>query len=171
MNTIAGNGKEYDINMVAGSSLLTTTSQYKVVAMVPNTTTAANYTAQMAFTADLAAQSTSAHHAVGICQTNMMSASGSNICSVRVFGLSKAVCGASVQAGSYVVPYRGVSTTSRGGCIQEAGHSGVSCTSATQSTTAHITILGRALQSGSTGYSILIMVNPQLYDKNLLAVI
>lgn len=164
---IGGNGHEYDITMIAGSSLKTTASQYMVVSLVAATSTTLERKVQASFVADLAAQSVSAHHAFGINQTYMSASSGDAI-QVRVFGVSKAICGASVPAGAFVVPYRGASTTSRIGNIQ-ALTNGVSCTIATTSITSHLVILGRALESGSTGTVISVFVNPQLSDTHLLA--
>lgn len=163
---ISGNGREYDITFLASSSLKTTTSQYMAVSMIPGTSTTDDREVQVAFVADAAAQSVSAHWAIGINQS-YLSASSDN-CTVRMFGISKAICGASVAAGSFVVPYRGASTTSRIGCIQQLV-SGVSVGCATASIGSHLVVLGRALEDGSTGTVISIFVNPQVVEKSTVA--
>ncbi len=147
MSTIMGNGREYDITFKCDSNLKTTTSQFRVVAMVPTnqTTTADDRLVTLVATGTVADFTTAAHYAIGINQSYLTS--DSEVCTVRLFGVSKAICAASVPAGSFVVPYYGTSITSRQGNIiwlQE----GVSTTMATTSVTAHTVILGRALEDG-----------------------
>lgn len=161
---IHGNGREYDIPFLAGTTLKTTTTQYLIVAMVPATTTA-DRTVELAGIAGIGSATQTAFKALGINQSFL--SAGSDQCSVRLFGVSKAVCAQSISAGEYVMPYWGVSTTTMSGRIV-AVDDGVSCSAATMSVTSQVTILGRALESGSTGTVISVFVNPQLYDLNLV---
>ena len=161
-------GREYDLTFKCGSTLKTSTSLYRCVAIVPNTSTAVDYTVEacMSVAASALDFTIAAFHAIGICQSE--NNSNSENCSVRVFGVSKAICAASVGVGTFVCAYYGASTTSRIGNIQVAGQSGDTCGAYGHTGTIHQVVLGRALESGSTGTVISIMLNPQLYDKKLL---
>lgn len=160
---ISGNGREYDITFIPGSDLLTTTSQFLVVGMAP-TSTVANRTVFLAGSGGVGA-TMCADGAIGINQT--MLSSGSLDCNVRMFGISKAVCAESIAAGSFVMAYWGVSTTTMAGKIVQVDNA-VTITAATASISAQTVILGRALENGSTNSVISVFVNPQLYDRSLV---
>lgn len=147
---IHGNGNEYDITMKCGGGVNTTTSQYKVVGMGWATTTAC-FTAYMANYATALSDTMTAYGALGIQQSYL--SSGSEYCTVRLFGLSKAMCAGSIAAGDFVNAYDGVSTTTHPGNIETLDLT-VSATT--------MVILGRALEDGSTGTVITVMLNPQL---------
>lgn len=157
---IKGIGLEYDITMDAGASVKTTASEFLCVG-AGATTTSADWTAYV--TNDSTTAGTyNAYNVVGINQTRDMSAN-SAVCSVRMFGISKAICACSVPAWSFVAAYRGISTTTRRGQIEPVGFA--------QTQTANITstnfvILGRAMQDGSTNSVISIFVNPTPYPLN-----
>jgi hypothetical protein len=106
-----------------------------------------------------------AFFAIGINQTYL--SSGSEVCAVRVFGVSKAVCAESVNAGAAVMAYWGVSTTTMAGRIVQVD-TGVTITAYGSTVSAQCVILGRALESGVTGSVISVMVNPQIYDLSLV---
>lgn len=161
---IMGNGTEYDQTFDVGASVKTSTSQYLCVGAWA-TTTSTDWT--VFITNDsTSAGTTNSHAFVGINQTGGMSASSTK-CKVRLHGISKAVCSASVPAYSFVVPYNGASTTTRRGQIQAIA-SGASITVATASISSQTVIVGRALEDGSTGTVISVLVNPQVYDRNLI---
>ena len=160
---ISGNGREYDITFIPGSDLLTTTSQFLVVGMAP-TSTVANRTVFLAGSGGVGA-TMCADGAIGINQT--MLSSGSLDCSIRMFGVSKAVCAESIAAGAFVMAYWGVSTTTMAGKIVQVDNA-VTITAATASISAQTVILGRALENGSTNSVISVFVNPQLYDRSLV---
>lgn len=161
---IKGLGNEYDITLKAGASCKTSTSQYLCVGAWPTTTSGDFY--GYITNDSTAAGTTNSYAFIGVNQSNMMS-SGSESMSVRMFGVSKVKCSASVPAYSFVVPYAGASTTTRRGQIAAIA-SGVSITVATASTSSHTCVIGRALEDGSTGTVISVFINPQLYDRNLI---
>lgn len=157
MGAIHSIGVPYDVAAKVGSSLATTTSQYAVVGILAETTTADFTVAMTGGTAG----TTTGYCAIGICQT-YLSASAQD-CQVRLLGVSKAICASSISAGQFVKAYAGASTTSRVGNIEAIAATGASITGANHSVTAYQVVLGRALEKGSTGTVISIMVNPQLY--------
>src|SRR3990172_941012 len=165
MSAIMGNGREYDITFKCDSNLLTTTSQFRVVSMVYGTTTAADRTVTMVATGTVADLTAAAMYPIGINQSYL--STSSEVCTVRMFGISKAICAESIGAGYFVVAYAGASITTRFGTIAQVDEA-VSCTAATTSITAHRVILGRALENGSTGTVISIFLNPQLADSNIV---
>jgi hypothetical protein len=157
---IKGTGQEFDLTMKAGASLLTSTSQFLAVG-AGETTTSADMTAYVTNDSTTAG-SNNAHYAIGINQSNQLSAT-SQYCTVRMFGVSKAICACSIPAFSFVAAYRGASTTTRRGHIEPVGYA--------QTQTANITstnfvILGRALEDGSTNSVISVFVNPTPYPFN-----
>jgi len=162
-----GIGREYDVPFKIGANLKTTTSQYMAVAMVPGTSTAVDWTVEGASnSATVGVATSTARHAIGICQDAL--SAGSTRCTVRMFGLSKVICGDSITAGEWICADWGVSATIvEGGVV--AVDDAVTCSAATQSITSHVTILGRALEKGSTNTVITAFINPQLYDNNLVA--
>lgn len=164
--SIAGNGREYDIPFNAGSNLRTTTSQYYCVALTAGTTTTDRLVEACGDTGTYATPTIAAFHFIGINQTYM--SSNSQECTVRMMGISKAICAESITAGQWIMPYFGVSTTTRKGQIV-AVDDGVSVGG--HSIASHSVIAGRALQPGSTNDVISVMVNPQLYDWNLIGTI
>ena len=172
-----GNGREYDITFKADSSLKTSTAsggnatmEYRVVGFAPGTSTNSDrYVGLAGNTGTLSEPTATAAYAVGINQTMM--SSSAEYCSVRLFGVSKAVCAESIAAGMFVLAYGGAgaaaSTTTMAGRIVSVDN-GVSCGSYGQTVTSQCTVLGRALEDGSTGTVISVFVNPQLYDRNLI---
>lgn len=166
MTTFIGNNSGIDMTLKSSTELNTSTSQYLVVG-IQGGTTAADLTAYMANAAATLADTTTARSAIGVNTTARMS-SGSTECNVRVMGLAKMICAASIASGDWVNAYEGASTTTRRGQINVAGANGASCSSYGQTITAQTTILGKALRSGSTNSVIEVMMLPQLYDRNLL---
>jgi hypothetical protein len=163
---IGGYGGEYDITCKLDASLKTTTSQYAVVGMVPGSTTSADFTVCLCGQTSTMADATAAsYNAIGILQSYQ--SSGSENGTVRLFGVSKAVCAESIPAGAFVMAYYGISTTTMPGKVVYC-HSGGSTTAATTSITVYTVVLGRALSNGSTNSVISVFVNPQLYDMALV---
>ena len=167
MGAVFGNGREYDINCYPEDYLKTTTSLYKCVGMVGGTTTS-DWTVQLCgHSGTVCGATAGSNFFLGINQTGKMS-TGTEICSVRMFGLSKAVCAESITAGEWVRPYQGADTTTcRGGIV--AIDDAVTVGSYGQSVASHTTVIGRALEDGSTGTVIAVFVNPQLYDGALIS--
>lgn len=163
---ISGNGQGIDVSFKAGAYLRTTTSQYCVVGMEGNTTTVVDWTAYLADNGQALNNTGTARFALGINQTYM--SSSSEECTVRMLGLSKAICAGSISAGDWIIPYEGISTTSRAGHIS-AVLTGASVSAFGATVSAFRTVLGRAMEDGSTGTVITIFVNPQLYEHKLLA--
>lgn len=156
-------GKQFTKTFRLGANLKTTTSQYKVVSLVPGTTSA-DYTVEMTgITGTQAEPTIASFHAIGI-NENYLSATSqeTNVC---LFGLSKAVCADTISAGDFIKAYDGVSTTTMAGKIVGIAN-GQSATMATQSIASHAVILGRALQDGTTNTTIEVFINPQLWDSN-----
>jgi hypothetical protein len=162
---ISGNGNEYDITLLAGASVRTSTSQYLCVG-AGATTTSGNKTVYIT-NDSVTAGTANAYAFVGVNQTGAMS-SGSINCNVRMFGVSKVKCASSITEWGYVESYNGASTTTFRGHIQEIAN-GSSVSAATMSISSHTTVIGRALESGSTNSVISVLVNPQLWDRNLIA--
>jgi len=162
---VGGVGNEYDITLKAGASVRTSTSQFLCVG-AGATTTSGNRTVYIT-NDSITAGTANAYAFVGINQSGAMSA-GSLSCNVRMFGVSKAKCASSITEFGYVEAYDGVSTTTFRGHIEEI-ISGSSVSAATMSTSSHSTVIGRALESGSTNSVISIYVNPQLWDRNFIA--
>jgi hypothetical protein len=154
---IKGIGLEYDVTMDAGASVKTSTSEFLCVGAGP-TTTSGDWTAYITNDSTTAG-SMNAHHVIGINQTRAMSANSAE-CSVRMFGISKAICACSVPAFSFIAAYRGASTTTRRGQIEPVGFAQ---TLTANITSTNFTILGRALQDGSTNSVISVFVNPTPY--------
>lgn len=147
---IHGIGREYDVSMKCAGSLQTNTTQYHVVGMGWDTTTA-DWTAYLANMATALSDTMTAHGAIGINQSYL--SSGSEVCNVRLFGLSKAICAGSISAGDFVNAYDGISTTSHPGHIET--------TDLTVSATTMV-VLGRAFEDGSTNTVITVFLNPFL---------
>jgi hypothetical protein len=164
---IYGQGPDYDITCHADNNLRTTTSQYWVVGMVAGTTTATRWVQATGDTGTYGEPTAASNHAIGINQTYMSSGS-TCLATVRLFGVSKAICADSITAGDFVRAYQGISTTSRIGMIVRMPDR-VTCSAATQSITSHTVVLGRALESGQTNSVISVFLNPHLYDNNLVA--
>ncbi len=161
MSAILGNGREYDLNMKASALLKTTTSQYKAVGIVGETTSS-DWTAELCGqTNTVGTPTATSRYSFGINQTYMSANSAESI-QVRNFGLSKAICADSITAGQWVKAYEGVSTTTMAGKIVGIAAAGSSITGANMSVTAYANVLGRAVTSGQTNSVITIMVNPQL---------
>ena len=160
---ISGVGNGIDVSFIPGSDMLTTTTQFLVVGMAP-TSTVANRTVFLAGSGGVGA-TMCADGAIGINQSYL--SSGSQICTVRLLGISKAVCAESIAAGSFVMAYWGVSTTTMAGRIVQVDN-GVTITAYGASVSAQTVILGRALENGSTNSVISVFVNPQLYDRSLV---
>ncbi|MDY6888142.1 MAG: hypothetical protein SVV88_10980 [Pseudomonadota bacterium] len=163
MSAILGNGREYDITLKTSTYMATSTSQYLVVGMQGETTTA-DFTGYMADAGSALDDTQTAYQAIGINQSYL--SASSDVMSVRLFGLSKAKCAASVAAGDFVKAYSGISTTTFRGHIETTAQG--SCAAATMSVTSFRVILGRALEDGSTNTVITVFLNPQLYDTSLI---
>ena len=163
---IYGAGGELDLTFKITDELKTTTSQFMCVGQAPGTTTAADRTVSLCGVANSIGSATgTAFHFIGIVQSYQ--SASSEVATVRTFGVSKAVCAESIPAMAPVMAYWGVSTTTMAGrivCVDD----GVSTSAATMSTSAHVIIIGRALESGSTGTVISILIQPSLYDLNLV---
>jgi hypothetical protein len=157
---IKGTGQEFDLTMKAGASVCTVTSEFLCVG-AGDTTTSTDWTAYVTNDSTTAGTA-NAYNVLGINQTRAMS-SNSDYCSVRMFGISKAICAHSIQAFSWVGAYRGVSTTTRRGQIEMLGFAE---TQTANITATNFTILGRALESGDTNSVISIFVNPVPYPLN-----
>jgi hypothetical protein len=162
---ITGIGREYDLTLKAGASAKTSTSQYLCVG-AGWTTTSTDWTGVIT-NDSIAAGTINAYAFLGVNQTGAMSASSESM-GVRMHGISKVKCAASIQAFSFVEAYNGASTTTFRGHIQQIT-SGSSVSAATMSISSHTVVIGRALESGSTNSVISVFVNPQLYDRNLIA--
>jgi len=167
---IQGTGFSLDVTFKAEASLRTSTTQYMAVGMVPGTTTTEDYTVALCgFTAAaltaVAPATVTAKFAIGINQSYL--SSGALECSVRLFGLSKAICAHSIGAGSWVIAYNGISTTVMAGKIQQL-LDGATATAYGMTATSQVTILGRALESGSTNSVITIFLNPHLNDLSVV---
>ena len=166
---IGENGREYDISLIPDANLKTTTSQYYVVAMAATTTlndrsvcaTCDTGTAGTGGTPTLAS-----NYAIGINQSYL--SSGSDVCTVRLFGVSKAIAEGSISAGQFVRAYQAAVTTTSIGRITAVTDRATS-SAATMSLCSHTVILGRALEDASSNTVISIFLNPQLYDNNLVA--
>jgi hypothetical protein len=160
---ISGIGKEYDVPMKAAATLKTTTSQYSVVGMGWATSTV-DWTAYLTDNGTGLSDTMTSRGAIGINQTYM--SANSEGCTVRMFGISKVKCAASIAAGDFIRAYEGVSTTTFPGYVQSVAFGSI--TVGTTSISAGIVVLGRALEDGSTNTVISAMINPQLYDVNLI---
>jgi hypothetical protein len=147
---ISGNGREYDITMKCGGGVNTSTSQYRVVGMGYDTTSA-DWTAYMTDYNTALSDTMTSRGALGIQQDYL--SSSSEYCTVRIHGLSKAYCAGSVSAGDFVRAYEGTSVTSRFGNI---------VTLALTTTITTGIILGRALEDGSTGTVITVLLQPNV---------
>ncbi len=164
-----GNGRDIDITLTPATKMATTASQYHLVGIVGNTTSAQGY-GYMCNAATTLERTSTCRHAIGINQT-YLSASAETM-QVRTFGISKAVCESTITAGDWVVPYEGISTTSHRGHILSLNlenETNVTCSTYGISICAYGVVLGRALQSGITNTVIEIILNPQLYDVQLWA--
>jgi len=152
---IKGNGMDYDLSMNAGSSLQTSTAQYKVCGLSA-TSTSADFTAYMTNNGAALSNSNTARYAIGIVQS--YPSTGSEVVTVRRRGISKAVCAEAVKAGDAVVAYEGASTTTFAGCISPLVFADLAA--AETLTTDFKIILGQALESGSTNTVISILLDP-----------
>lgn len=167
MSTWMGTGNDFDVSLTPEANLKTTTTQYKVVGFTPNTSGAADFTVGLADNTGTAGTPTAcAYHALGVNQTYM--SANSSKCSVRLFGISKVVCAASVTAGNFIVAYSGISTTTMAGKVVPV-KTGETSTAYGMSVSSFQVVLGRALQGGTTNTVITAFINPQLYDANFLA--
>ncbi|MCP4648852.1 MAG: hypothetical protein GY853_02055 [PVC group bacterium] len=157
-------GTGYDVSLKAGASVKTTTSEFLCVGAAA-TSTSLDRTCYVT-NDSITAGTINASAFIGINQSGAMS-SGSKSCDVRMHGISKGICSASITEWGWVEAYRGASTTTRRGQLQECVN-GVSISVATASIASHRVIVGRALEAGSTNSVISIMVSPSLYDGNLI---
>lgn len=164
---IGATGREYDLSfkLLASSGLNTTTSQYACVGLIANTTTAAERSVQICGATYSADATNAAFYCIGVNQSYLSASSGE--CTVRMFGVSKVICAQSVSVGDMVMPYWGISTTTMPGRVVVVDNA-VTTTVFGQTVTSHCVILGRALESGSTGTVISVFVNPQLYEFSLV---
>ena len=157
---IMGVGQECDITLKPGASCLTSTSQYLCVGNQALTTTSIDFTAIITNDSTTAGTG-AAYDVIGINQSFLSSTSEEM--TVRMFGVSKAICACSVPAWSYIAAYRGLSTTTRRGQIEPVGFAQ---TQTANITSTNFSILGRALEDGSTGTVISVFVNPSPYPFN-----
>ena len=165
MGSWFGNGSGIDISGKPGTELKTSTSQYLVVG-IQGATTSADRTFYLANAGGTLEDTTTARNAIGINQSNMLS-TGSEACHIRIMGLAKAKCAASVTAGDWIKAYEGASTTTFRGHVDSV-LSGLSITVATASISSQMTILGKALADGSTNSVIEVMLMPQMYDTQFV---
>ena len=155
---IKGTGNEFDKTFDAGASVKTSTSEFLCVGAASTTADKTVIITNDSTTAGTAA----AYNVYGINQMNAMSAS-SAYCRVRMFGVSKAICAASIAAHDPIAAYRGVSTTTRRGQIESVAFGN---TQTANITSTNFFILGRALEDGSTNSVISVFVNPTPYPLN-----
>jgi len=165
---VKGTGKEYDVSGDIADNLKTTTSQYRIVSICGDTA-GSNWTfdAARTGTADFTAAT---RYAIGINQTYL--SESAETCDVRLFGISKAVCAESIPVGSFVSTYYGVSTATMWGKIINLDNGASGCSGYTGSVAGtvsnQVTVLGRAMENGSTNSVISVFLNPQLYDMSLV---
>jgi len=164
---VTGNGREYDITLNAGGALRTTTSQYMVVGMVGATTTTDRLAELCDGSNTYGSATATSYSAIGVNQSYM--SANSEICSVRMFGVSKVKCAASVAAGDWLVAYAGISTTTFPGYVVTLAN-GASIGCATASISSQYVILGRALEKGSTNTVISAFINPYMVERSTLNV-
>lgn len=150
---IGGMGRDIDLNMKAGDSVKTTTSQYLVVG-IEDTSTSADSTVYLAGAGSTPASTITSRNALGIQQRFLSSTS--DVCTVRVMGRSKAKCAASISVGAFVSAYEGASTTTF------AGHIVAQAIGTVLTATSAKVVLGRALESGSTNSVISVALLPTL---------
>ncbi len=160
---IGGTGQFFDVTLKAGASVKTSTSQFLCVG-AGWTSTSTDWTALIT-NDSVTAGTINAHAFVGVNQSGAMSA-GSESMNVRMAGVGKVKCAASVQAWSFVECYNGASTTTFRGHVQQIA-AGETFTAMT--TSAHMVVVGRAFESGSTNSVITIMIMPTLYERNLVS--
>ena len=157
---MAISGPGLDFSFIPSSYLKTSTSQYKVVGMAEETTTA-DWTVYLANNGQTLNDTMTARAAIGICQ-DVLSAGSENV-TVRVFGISKAYASASIAAGDLVYAYEGASTTTYAGAIVKVADLGASVGVGAMSTASYGVILGRNLVDCDAGEytTILLMPSPQ----------
>jgi hypothetical protein len=154
---VMGTGQSYIRTFAPGAQIKTSTSQYLLVGMVP-ATTSSDFTVELCGqTNTVGTPTATSRFCIGANQSYL--SSGSKECAVTMFGEAKIKCADSITAGEIVVAYEGVSTTTMAGRIS-ALDAGVSVTVATQSVSSYRYIVGRALESGSTGTVIDVFINP-----------
>lgn len=167
---MGNNGQGLIVSAKAGGThLKTTTSQYKLVGMQPNTTTV-DFTVYRCNAGVALEDTQTAYHVVGVNQTYM--SASSTECEVVVMGLSKVECAASVAAGDLLVAYDGVSTTTRSGQVVSQSlidATNVTCGAYGMTTAVQYNIVGRSLEDGSTGTVIQAIINPTPYDRQFWA--
>lgn len=165
---IYGEGRGIDLTFGLEAKARTTTAQYMCVGQVPGTTST-DYLVGICGASNVIGDPTgTASFFIGVLQSFPSSTCDHG--TVRMMGVGKVTCAESISSGSYVMPYFGASTTTRIGQICQIDD-GVTNSGATMSITSQITVLGRALESGSTGTVISVFINPQLYDRSLIGTI
>ena len=168
MAMVNGVGNEYDITMKCSALCKTTTSQYMVCGIQGADTATAGFTGYIC-NAEASAgsldNSVTSDYALGIIQSYQ--SANSEYMTVRLFGISRAICSASINAGDWVKAYEGSSVTTRRGQITSVAD-GASIGAATASVSSFTCILGRVFNDGQTGAAISLMLNPQLYDRQLI---
>lgn len=136
MAAITGPFQSY--SFLAGANVLTTTSQFRVVAL--GTTSGSPGTVVIA--------TTTSQLVIGINQTYFPTSTSSGVCQVAVSGFSKAICATSVTAGDYLIASTaGAVTTFAPGTVL--------------TTTTLYHGVGYALDNGSTNSAIGIFIRPQ----------
>ena len=167
---LGNNGQGLTVNMkVGGTYLPTTTSQYKVVGIRGNTSSA-DWTAYLCNAGADLENTETAYYPIGVNQT-LLSASSTE-CKVVYLGLSKAKCASTVTAGDIVMPYDGASTTTFSGHIESMtliDETNVTAAAYGMSIASIRHMLGRAMEDGVTNSVITIIVNPQVYDRQFFA--
>lgn len=171
---IGGNGQGIDVSMKADSQLRTATvgnatAQYRVVGMAPNTTTV-DWTCYLANNATTLSDTQSAYHPIGVNQTFM--SANSTECQVRIQGISKVICAASVAAGDLIIAQDGISTTTHPGAVWSLSlldETNVTCATYGTSVSVFYCVLGRALEDGSTNTVISAIINPTPYGREFWA--
>jgi len=146
----------FDITLKAGDYCKTTAAQYKCVG-IPATDSAADLTAYMCNAGAAVNNTLTARCAIGIIQ-NLPSANCAEV-TVRVLGVSKAICSGSISTGDFVYADYTISTTTK--CGKILGGWGIGSTNSMS-----CVILGRALENGSSDTVIAIALAPILHINN-----
>lgn len=147
MASIHHGGGLQDFSALADSSLLTTTTQFACVSMVPTASTAANFTVQLSNTSSVY------NFAIGINQTQL-SSTAMAACTVRMLGPSKAIAAGTITAGEFCT------------VADSLGRLSAFIPTSLTATGVYLPVVGRALTSAATaGAEFLIYVNPYISAK------
>jgi len=143
---IGGVGTPYDKTFKIDDNLKTITTQYMVVSGPPTTTATDNTVQLSGDTGSASEPTTSAYYPVGVNQVYLSGTVADT--TVRMFGISKAICNASIPAFTRVK-------------AAAAGLGKIETVDLTATITVAQYDVGQAMESGSTNTVISIMVNPK----------